>query len=95
MHCSCFEVLLRYWQLSLARQLLSCAPALERMSLSVVVSGSIFVEDMMMEKGTAAKEWTSKECLMKTWYQTDVRMQNDLNGSKQREMKRVSMRGNN
>jgi hypothetical protein len=59
--------------LSLARQLLSCAPALERMSMSVVVSDSTCVADMMTEKEIAAKEWTSKECLKKTWCQTDAR----------------------
>jgi phosphopantetheinyl transferase (holo-ACP synthase) len=59
--------------LLLARQLLSCAPALERMSLSVVVSNLTFVGDKMTEKEIAAKEWTLKECLKKTWCQTDAR----------------------
>jgi hypothetical protein len=73
--------------LSLARRLLSYAPALERMLLSVVVSGSICVEDMMTEKEIAVKERTLKECLKETWYQTDIKTYNDLNGSKQRERK--------
>jgi hypothetical protein len=54
-------------------RLLSCAPALERMLLSVVVLNLICVEDMMTEKETVAKEWKSKECLKKTWCQTDAR----------------------
>jgi phosphopantetheinyl transferase (holo-ACP synthase) len=54
-------------------RLLSCAPALERMLLSVVVSDSICVGDTMTEKETVAKEWKLKECLKKTWCQTDAR----------------------
>ena len=41
----------------------------------------------MTEKETAVKERTLKECLKETWYQTDVKTYNDLNGSKQRERK--------
>jgi phosphopantetheinyl transferase (holo-ACP synthase) len=43
------------------------------MLLSVVVSNLTCVGDMMTEKETAAKEWTLKECLKKTWCQTDAR----------------------
>ena len=55
--------------------------------LNVVVSGSICVEDMMTERETAVNERRLKECLKETWYQTDVKTYNDLNGSKQRERK--------
>ena len=47
--------------------------------LSVVVSGSICVEDMMTEKEIAVKERTLKECLKETWYQTNARTCNDVN----------------
>jgi hypothetical protein len=80
-------MLLRYWQLLLARRLLSCAPALEKMLLSVFVSDLICAGGTMKEKGTAAKEWTLKECLKKTWYQTDIKTQDDLEASKQTETK--------
>jgi hypothetical protein len=52
-------------------------------SLSVTVSDlTCVVAGRTMEKETAAKEMKLKECLKKTWFQTDVRMQNDLNRSK-------------
>ena len=57
------------------------------MLLSVVVSCSISVGDMMTEKETAVKERTLKECLKETWYQNDIKTYKDLNGSKQRERK--------
>ena len=79
MHCSCSEVLPQCWQLSLARRLLSYAPAPERMLLSVVVSDSICVEDTMTEKEIAVKERPLKECLKETWYQTNARTCNDVN----------------
>jgi hypothetical protein len=73
----------QYWLLSLAKPPLSYAPALEMKSLSVIVSDlTCVVAGRTTEKETAAKERSLKECLKKTWFQTDVRMQDDLNRSK-------------